>query len=101
MNTTLSARFPLEVFDCVGDVAFRAVDSYCPQGLVQNAAGWANKRLPNRVFFIAGLFANEEYIDVWSSFGRGRSKAYGDRWYRAPELVRCNLPHRRVSGRLS
>src|SRR5438045_1079853 len=60
MEAAFAARFPLEVFDGVGDVDGRAIDVGGGEGFVEQAAGGADEGLAGEVFLVAGLFADED-----------------------------------------
>src|SRR5581483_6772619 len=58
----LPARGPLEVLHHVGDVGLSAVDPGLVEGLVEQAPGRADERLPLAVLAVAGLLADEHEL---------------------------------------
>jgi hypothetical protein len=60
VDTPFTARFPLEVFYGVGDIALRTVDPNALQGLIENLTRWSDKWLPGLIFLITGLFADKD-----------------------------------------
>ena len=59
VDAALAARFPLEMFDGVGDVDFPAVDASFGESGVEQLAGRAYERAALEIFLIARLFADE------------------------------------------
>ena len=59
MDTTLAARFELEVLDRIGDIGAGAVDTGLRQRPVEQLAGRADKGAAGQILLIAGLFADE------------------------------------------
>lgn len=59
MQPALAALFEFEVFDGIGEIAFRPVDAGFVQALVQDAPGGSDERAPGKVLAAAGLFADE------------------------------------------
>src|SRR2546428_13093827 len=67
MDAALAARFPLEVFDDVGDISFLTINAGFFKGVVEQFAGWTNKRFAFEVFIVAGLLTNEEDFGIASA----------------------------------
>ena len=59
MNAAFSAGFPFEMFDNIGDVSLRTIDTGFVQRIVKKSAGGADKRFAREIFFVAWLFADE------------------------------------------
>src|SRR5438128_4839759 len=67
MDAALAARFPLEVFDDVGDISFLTINAGFFKGFVEQFAGWTNKRFAFEVFIVAGLLTHEEDFGLASA----------------------------------
>ena len=64
MQPPLAARLELEVLHRVRDVGARAIYARLLQRLVEQLAGRPEEGLSDKVFLIAGLFANEHEVGV-------------------------------------
>lgn len=62
VDATFSSRFPLEVFDRVGDVNFLAVNACFRKRLIQEVAGGPDKRFAFQILLIARLFADKNNL---------------------------------------
>jgi hypothetical protein len=68
VQPNLSARFPFEVFNSVGDVHLGPINPRGLKALVEKLTGGSDKRLPLLVFPIAGLFPHQEKSGMDSAF---------------------------------
>jgi uncharacterized protein YceH (UPF0502 family) len=68
VQADLAARFPLEVFNRVGDVNSSSVNARFDQALVQKLARRPNKRSTREIFFIAGLLSDHHHFGVRTFF---------------------------------
>ncbi len=59
MQSTLAARLPFEMFDGVRDVQLAAFEASGFQRVVGTRPAGPTKGRPRRVFFVAGLFADQ------------------------------------------
>ena len=72
MESAFSGGFPFEMFDGVGDVGFGAIDASFFKGFVEHPAGGADEGFAFEVFFVAGLFADENNARVFGAFAEDR-----------------------------
>ncbi len=63
-----SALFEFEMLDCVRYIHQRPIDPGIHQGAIEQFARWADKWTALLVFFIAGLFADENDLSGSRSF---------------------------------
>ncbi len=68
MQPNLTARFPLEMLNRVGNVHFTPINARGFEALIKKLAGRSDKRLPLLVFAIAGLFAHQEKSGMDAAF---------------------------------
>ena len=47
------------MFDHIGDVGLFAIDACCFQGVIEQTAGWSDKRSACQIFFVAWLLAHK------------------------------------------
>src|SRR6478672_9421262 len=59
MNAAFATRFPFEMFDNIGDVSLRTIETSFVERAIKQTAGRTDKRFAREIFFIAWLFADE------------------------------------------
>jgi hypothetical protein len=68
VQPNLSARFPLEMLNGIGNVHLTPIDTRGLEALIKQLAGGSNKRLSLLVFAISGLFPHQENRGVGAAF---------------------------------
>jgi hypothetical protein len=68
MNAAFATRFPFEMFDNIGDVSLRTIETSFVERAIKQAAGGTNKRFAREIFFIAWLFADKQNCGTFASF---------------------------------
>ena len=68
MEAAFAGGFPFEMFHAVGDVGFGASDAGFFECFVEHAAGGADEWFAFEIFFVAGLFADENDAGMFGAF---------------------------------
>ena len=75
VETAFAGGFPFEMFYGVGDVGFGAIDAGCFEGAIEHEAGGTDEGFSGEVFFVAGLFADENDSGVGGTFAEDSLRA--------------------------
>ena len=75
VNTALASRLPFEVFDRIGHINFRSIDSCFHQSFVEQCSGGTDKWLALEVFLVPGLFPYKNHFGVWSALAKDRLRS--------------------------
>src|SRR6266508_2113898 len=59
MDAAFATRLPFKMFDNICDVSLRAIDTRFVERIIKKPTGGTNEGMSLKIFFIAGLFANE------------------------------------------
>src|SRR6266550_4867534 len=59
MNAAFATRFPFEMFDNIGDVSLRTIDTRLDEGIIKKPSCGTDERFTREIFFVAWLFADE------------------------------------------
>src|SRR5262245_61788186 len=78
VNAAFAARFPLEVFDGVGDVDLGARDSGLVECPIEERAGRTDEGVTGAIFRVAGLLADKHYTSLCSPFAKHRLSCVGE-----------------------
>jgi hypothetical protein len=70
VQPNLSARFPLEVLDGIGDVHIGPINPRGVEAFVKQLTGRSDKWLPLLVFAIAGLLPYQENSGMGAAFAK-------------------------------
>src|SRR5262249_56002587 len=96
VQPALAAHFMLEVLHGIGDESLPPLDVRILQGLVEQAAGRANKGLAGKVFFVARLLADQHERRMARSLTRHRLRGIAvERATRAARFGARQLAKRR------
>jgi hypothetical protein len=68
VNPALTPRFPLEMFDDVGDVGPIARNARLLERIVEKAAGGTDERASGKILIVARLFADEHHLGTGAAF---------------------------------
>lgn len=68
MQADLSAWFPFEMLNSIGDVDFGPIDPRGLEAFIKQLTGGPDERLPLQVFAIAGLLSHQEKCAMGSPF---------------------------------
>lgn len=61
MDTSLPARFPTEVLDCVGDVDLVAIEPGVGEASVEQLPGWTDERMALEVLTVTRLLTDDHH----------------------------------------
>src|SRR6185369_2741457 len=68
VDAAFATRLPLKMFDNIGDVSLRAIDSSFYEGFIEEPTGGADERFSSEILFIARLLSDKQHRRAAATF---------------------------------